>query len=97
FFAALEQAGAAYPCFCSALELELSRKAQLAAGRPPRYAGTCLHLAPAERQAKLAAGAQPTLRFQVPPGRRVAFTDFVRGPQVFDTDDIGDFIIRRHD
>jgi len=32
--AALERAGAVYPCFCTALELELSRRAQLTAGRP---------------------------------------------------------------
>jgi tRNA synthetases class I (E and Q), catalytic domain len=30
---ALERAGAVYPCFCSPLELEVSRKTQLAAGR----------------------------------------------------------------
>ena len=44
YFEQLERTGAVYPCFCSALELEVSRKAQLAAGRPPRYAGTCREL-----------------------------------------------------
>src|SRR5215469_11258211 len=33
-----------YPCFCTAMELEMARKAQLAAGQPPRYAGTCAKL-----------------------------------------------------
>ena len=32
----LEAQGRVYPCFCSPEELRLSRKAQLAAGRPPR-------------------------------------------------------------
>jgi len=39
--ARLADADQAYPCYCSSAELELSRRAQLAAGRPPRYAGTC--------------------------------------------------------
>jgi glutamyl-tRNA synthetase len=33
----------------------------------------------------------------VPAGRRVEFGDFVRGPQTFSSDDIGDFIVRRAD
>src|SRR5579862_6911840 len=33
----LERLGAVYPCFCTPLELEASRRAQLAAGKPPRY------------------------------------------------------------
>ena len=93
----LERAGRAYPCFCSALELDLARRAQLAAGRPPRYAGTCRELSPAERAARAAAGTAPTLRFRVPEGERVSFTDFVHGPQSFLTDDIGDFVVRRAD
>jgi glutamyl-tRNA synthetase len=86
-----------YECFCTPLELEVSRRAQLAAGRPPRYAGTCRHLTPAQRDVKRAAGLTPTLRFRVPPGERVEFVDFVHGPQGFPTDDIGDFIVRRAD
>src|SRR5689334_3363171 len=49
YFEHLERMGAVYPCFCSPLELEVSRKAQLAAGRPPRYAGTCRELSPEQR------------------------------------------------
>jgi glutamyl-tRNA synthetase len=40
-FARLEAQERAYPCFCSAEELELSRKLQRMSGKPPRYAGTC--------------------------------------------------------
>lgn len=97
FFARLQAQGLAYPCFCSALELELSRKAQLAAGRPPRYAGTCRELSAAAVQARVAQGARPALRFRVPVGRELVFEDFVRGPQRFASNDIGDFIIRRAD
>ena len=95
YFDELEEQGLAYPCFCSQRELELSRKTQLASGRPPRYAGTCAHLTAEERQRRLDKGIQPTLRFRVENGAVVQFNDLVRGPQAFATDDIGDFVIRR--
>ncbi len=97
YYDALEQAGLVYPCFCSERELKLSRKAQRAAGKPPRYAGTCGHLNADEVAAKRAQGLESTLRFRVPRGEVVEFEDLVRGPQRFLTDDIGDFIIRRAD
>ena len=97
YYQRLETTGQAYPCFCTPAELALSRKAQLSAGRPPRYAGTCARLSEAERCARLERGLQPTLRFRVPAGRTVEFTDRVRGLQRFASDDIGDFVIRRAD
>jgi glutamyl-tRNA synthetase len=75
----------------------LSRKAQLAAGRPPRYAGTCRELSAEARVRKSAQGISPTTRFRVPTGKLVEFDDMVHGPQRFATDDIGDFILRRAD
>jgi glutamyl-tRNA synthetase len=96
-FVVLEERNCVYECFCTALELEVSRKTQLAAGKPPRYAGTCRHLSPAQRAAKRAAGLAPTLRFRVPLGERIEFVDIVRGAQSFLSDDIGDFIVRRAD
>jgi glutamyl-tRNA synthetase len=97
YFEALERSGVVYPCFCSPLELEVSRKAQLSAGKPPRYAGTCRNLSDAQREQKRAQGAVPSMRFHVPTGRRIEFTDFVHGPQSFLSDDIGDFVILRAD
>ena len=95
--ARLEQQGAVYPCFCTPEELELSRRAQRAAGRPPRYDGTCRDLDAVERARRAAAGRGASLRFRVPQGARLEFTDFVHGPQSFLSDDIGDFIVRRAD
>lgn len=96
-FTRLEASGAVYPCFCTPLELEVARRTQLAAGRPPRYAGTCRGLDAAARAARLARGLRPSLRFRVPAGRRIEFCDLVRGPQSFLSDDIGDFVVRRSD
>ena len=95
--ATLDASGLTYPCYCTPLELDLSRKAQLAAGRPPRYAGTCRELSAEARVRKSAQGVSPTTRFRVPNGRRVEFDDMVHGAQSFATDDIGDFILRRAD
>jgi glutamyl-tRNA synthetase len=95
--ATLDARGLTYPCYCTPLELELSRKAQLASGRPPRYAGTCRELPAEARVRKSAQGISPTTRFRVPAGKFVEFDDMVHGPQRFATDDIGDFILRRAD
>lgn len=86
-----------YECFCTPLELAVARKNQMAAGQAPRYPGTCRDLAPEERIAKRSAGLASSMRFRVPSGKRVDFVDFVRGPQSFLSDDIGDFVVRRAD
>ena len=95
--ARLEAEDRAYPCFCSNAELELSRRAQLAAGRPPRYAGSCAQLDAGARAARVAAGVRATLRFRIPPGRQLQFDDLVHGAQQVDCAHIGDFVIRRED
>ncbi len=90
-------AGHAYHCFCTAAELAEARRAQRAAGRPPRYPGTCAPLDPQAAHRRTAAGEPATLRFRVPAVGEVRFDDLPRGPQAFACADIGDFIIRRVD
>jgi glutamyl-tRNA synthetase len=96
-YAQLSATDRAYPCYCTAEDLELSRKLQRMSGKPPRYAGTCRALTAAERAEREARGLKPTLRFTVPLDRQIEFLDAVHGPQIFATNDIGDFIIRRED
>ena len=85
----------AYPCYCTPEELEADRKAQEAAGLPPRYVGRCTKLTPAERSARQADGRVPALRFRVRPGV-VAWDDLIRGRIEIDTANIGgDFVIVR--
>lgn len=97
YYKILEEAGHIYPCFCSDQELLLARKRQLSQGQAPRYAGTCKKLTPAEIESRLQEGRQPAWRFIVPTDETVSFTDVVKGAQLFKTQDIGDFIIRRAD
>lgn len=93
----LEAHGRVYRCFCSEVELKLQRRAQEQAGQPPRYAGTCAGIEPEVASRRVAAGEPSVLRFRVPRGISVTFTDRVHGDLGFATDDIGDFIIRRSD
>jgi nondiscriminating glutamyl-tRNA synthetase len=87
----------AYYCFCSPEQLEATRQADLAAGRPPKYAGTCRNLDPDVARERLARGEPAALRFKVPPNREVAFDDVVRGRVTFHTDVIGDPVLVRSD
>jgi len=95
YYQQLEKAGLVYPCFCTKEQLALARKLQLSSGRPPRYPGTCTKLSQEEIEAKIAAGESYTLRFRVPEHKTIEFHDFVQGVHQFNSDDIGDFIVRR--
>jgi len=92
----LEQ-DAAYPCYCTAEELDAERKRQEAAKLPPRYSGRCARLTPDERAAFEAEGRAGALRFRVGEGV-VAWDDIVRGRIEIDVANIGgDFVIVRND
>jgi glutamyl-tRNA synthetase len=95
YYDQLSEAGLVYPCFCSKEKLALARKLQLSSGKPPRYPGTCANLSKEEVQQKIAAGESYTLRFRIPRNKIIEFHDFVQGTHQFNSDDIGDFIVRR--
>ena len=90
-------AGHAYHCFCPPQKLEADRRAMLAAGRPPRYAGTCRDLPPDEGRRRIEAGERAVVRFRVPEHIDVSFEDLVRGEVTFSTDVIGDPVLVRSD
>ena len=87
----------AYYCFCPPAKLESDRKQDLAAGRPPKYHGTCRNIPLQEARARIQAGERPVIRFKVPSSMEVTFTDLVRGDVTFSTDVIGDPVIVRSD
>jgi glutamyl-tRNA synthetase len=89
--------GHAYYCFCSREQLEAERRAAVAAGQPARYSGRCRTVTREQVEARTAAGERPAIRFRVPEGREVIFSDAVRGEVRFHTDVIGDPIIIRAD
>lgn len=97
YYKILEEKGLVYPCFCSDQELMLARKLALSKGHPPRYSGKCRHLSQEDIDARILEGKKPAWRFTVPLQTAIKFVDLVKGEQVFQSDDIGDFIVRRAD
>jgi len=88
--------GKAYPCYCTADELEKGREEAKAAGRTYTYPGTCRFMTPAQRAAKDAEGLRPVYRLKTLP-HPVAFRDLVRGPVSIHTNAFGDWILTRPD
>jgi len=89
--------GHAYQCFCSAGQLAADREAALAAGQPPKYVGRCRDLPKSEARRRIDDGETAVIRFRVPQGRDVVFSDIVRGEVRFSTDVIGDPVLVRSD
>jgi nondiscriminating glutamyl-tRNA synthetase len=89
--------GNAYYCFCSPSKLDDDRKADLAAGRPPKYHGTCRNIPPDDARARIDAGEKPVIRFRIPERVDVTFRDLVRGEVTFSSDVIGDPVLVRSD
>ena len=93
---ALKEAGRLYPCYETADELSLKRKAQLNAGRPPIYDRAALGLDAARRAELEAAGRRPHWRFKLE-HEAIEWGDLVRGPQHFDGDKLSDPVLIRED
>jgi len=92
----LRSAGAVYPCYETAAELEALRARQRAAGQPPRYDRRVLTLSAADRAALEAEGRRPHWRLRLPDGD-LAFDDLILGPRRFRAEALGDPILRRED
>lgn len=97
YYEQLIKKGLVYPCFCSEQTLMMTRKIQLSSGQPPRYPGTCQSLTEEKIAALREKGVPENLRFRIPKNQVIEFNDLVKGPQRFESNDIGDFIVRRQD
>jgi glutamyl-tRNA synthetase len=89
--------GHAYRCFCSPAQLEADRQAALRDGRAPMYVGRCRDLPVDVARSRAEQGEAAVIRFRVPDGRAVDFTDIVRGDVSFSTEVIGDPVLVRSD
>ncbi len=87
----------AYYCFCTEEELKVSKRLQLSQGLPPKYNGKCRELSKDEIEEQLLANNVAAIRFLVPRKIGIVFEDIVRGKQSFDSNILGDFIIRKAD
>lgn len=77
--------GLAYYCTCSEADVEKMREAALAAGKKPKYDGTC-------RELNHASGA---IRAKLPLEGEVGFEDLIHGPIQFQNADLDDLVIVR--
>jgi glutamyl-tRNA synthetase len=89
--------GTAYRCFATGDELEVMRKVQQAAGRPPMYDRRWREKSAAEVKAKLDAGADWVVRVKMPTEGEVRFTDLLRGEVVFPAAELDDKVIWKSD
>ncbi len=89
--------GKAYYCYCSEAELEKERQEALAQGGNPKYSGKCRLFSGEERAKYEAEGRKPVVRFHVPENREIIINDLVRGEVVFQSEEVGDFIIVKSD
>jgi glutamyl-tRNA synthetase len=91
--------GHAYPCVCSRKEVEAAASAPHAEDGSAVYPGTCRGRFPDIGAARAAAaGRAPALRFAVPAGRAVSFSDAIAGAKSFDVArELGDFVVAKSD
>ena len=89
--------GHAYRCYCTPEELDERRKRAQKEHKPPGYDGRCRRLSDEERARFEAEGRAFALRFAVPEGREIVFTDIIRGEVRVSTEQIPDFVIQRSD
>lgn len=91
----LRAAGRLYECFETPLELDLKRKKQLNAGKPPVYDRAALMLTTADKQA-MRADRNAHWRFLLE-RETVEFDDLIRGPQRIDAASLSDPVLFRAD
>jgi glutamyl-tRNA synthetase len=86
----LLDADCAYYCTCSPEDIEAMRKAAAARGDKPRYDGRC-------RDKQRPFSDDAVVRFKAPRTGTTVIEDVVKGPIVFQNDELDDFIICRSD
>jgi glutamyl-tRNA synthetase len=82
--------GHAYKCTCTPDEVNAMREAARAAGKPPRYDGTC-------RDGSAKDGAPYVVRFKTPQDGETVISDQVQGDVRIANDQLDDLIILRSD
>jgi glutamyl-tRNA synthetase len=98
----LLRAGKAYPCYCTAAELDAMRKQAEREHRKPGYDGRCRDRTPLAELANVAlpdktAGRNYTIRFRSPRSGQTVVEDLIKGRAVFDNGELDDLIIFRSD
>ena len=85
-----------YPCFESNEDLEIKKKLQLKAGKPPIYNRESLHLSKEEIEKKILNGENPHWRFKLSQSK-ISWNDLVKGMIEVDLSSQSDPVLRRAD
>lgn len=92
----LKTKGRLYPCYETSEELDLQRKIQLSAGKPPLYNRSALSLSQDQIDKYREEGRKPHWRFKMEKGD-IRWEDLVRGEVVFQGELLNDPILFRED
>ena len=84
----------AYRCYCTPEELDAKRKALLAAGKKPKYEGTCRNK---DLEPRTSNSEPYCIRFKAPQKGNVVFQDICRGEISVNREELDDMIILRTD
>ena len=95
--ATLAAQGRAYRAYETQVELDLKRKVQAAAGKPPVYDRAALALTDADHARFAAQGVAPHWRFRLDTGAAIVWDDAVRGGSRVDPASLSDPVVRRAD
>lgn len=87
----------AYPCFCTAEDLQKKRAAAQTAKIKYRYDRSCWNLSADERQKKIVAGTSHCIRFFSTDEGTVVVDDLIKGRVEIAAAEMDDLIIRRTD
>ena len=87
----LQREGKAYPCYCTAEELEARRAEAMRRGQTPKYDGRC------RERLKPISGRTPAIRFTAPQTGQTVVQDLVKGTVLFDNNQLDDLILLRSD
>jgi glutamyl-tRNA synthetase len=88
----LYEGGYTYACYCTNDEVAERRKAS--GSKVLGYDGFCRELTAEQREAFLAQGRDPVVRFRMPDGE-IGFDDLVRGRVTFHSDHVPDYALAR--
>ncbi len=90
------EAGTAYLCYSSPVEVEAMRERMRAAGEKPRYDGTW-RPEPGKTLPEVPAGRKAVVRFKNPEGGEVTWDDVVKGTITIGNKELDDLVIARPD
>ncbi len=93
----LVEQGHAYYCYCTPERLEAVSKSRQAQHLPPGYDRRCRSISEAEKQAAIAEGITPTVRFKVPLEGKTTVVDLVVKDATVENATIQDAVLLKSD